>query len=368
MSTGNTGNTKAIFQKPHIIFNDTINTLNDYLKTDKLKFHQFYNTDMTPSEQAFYSYLAQFDHYDSINWDKKILNKTYYDIETRFDPKKAPDPINVTFPITSIALYNNILNLARVYFLKDKSSKAHKDLSNEKLKMEIEKIYNEKIKENPAYEVQDLKIEVIIFNDEKDLISQYFEDLKNLDTLFLIGFNSSLFDDPYTINRLYKLVGNNAEHIITDFELKKFGSYTYEWPEIILVDMLKLYKPVDAGGSGMGKSLPKYKLDVIAEVELDINKLDLTGNFNEVYLNNPYEFAAYNLFDVILTYKLDLKLQFMEQIYSIAKNNHASVRASAMGRSFIFNYKNSYHYYAEENQLIRNNKFNKEIFYNPFED
>ena len=42
-------------------------------------------------------------------------------------------------------------------------------------------------------------------------------------TLFLIGFNSSLFDDPYTINRLYKLVGDNAEHIITDFELKKFG-------------------------------------------------------------------------------------------------------------------------------------------------
>ena len=185
---------KAIFQKPHIIFNDTVNTLNDYLEQNKLKFYQFYNTEMTPSEQAFYKYLASYDNHDSIYWDKKILNKTYYDIETRYDPKKAPDPINTTFPITSIALYNNILNRAEIYFLKDNKSPAHKNL-RQNFKEKVMDIYKEKVKENEGYFINDLEIEVFIFDNENELIESYFEALKNLDTLFLIGFNSSMFDD-----------------------------------------------------------------------------------------------------------------------------------------------------------------------------
>ncbi len=95
---------------------------------------------------------------------------------------------------------------------------------------------------------------------------------------------------------------------------------------------------------------------------MGINKLDLEGNFNEVYLNNPLRFATYNLLDVLLTYKLDEKLRFLEQIYSLAKLNHASVRASTIGRSFIFTYRNNYHYIYDENLAIRTHKFNKEIY------
>jgi len=336
-----------------------LNSVIESLKKNQLKYHQFYNTDLSGSEQAFLRYLSQYGDIDDKYWELKKLNKTYYDIETFFDPKKAPDAKSAEFPINSISFYNNIENKAFIYFLKDKN---HKFNEKEGLE-EIWKIYNESISKNKTYEIKDLKIEFKIFNTEKDLITSFFRKILSLSTLFLIGFNSMIFDDPYTLNRLIKIVGEQrAYQIISDFIVKRYGAFNIEQPEYVRVDLLKLYQPVDQGGSGMGSSLPSYKLDVIAEYELGINKLDLEGNFNEVYLNNPLRFATYNLLDVLLTYKLDEKLRFLEQIYSLAKLNHASVRASTIGRSFIFTYRNNYHYIYDENLAIRTHKFNKEVY------
>jgi DNA polymerase elongation subunit (family B) len=331
------------------------------LKLNQLKYHQFYNVDLAANEQAFHKYNALYGDIDEKYWELKKLNKTYYDIETFFDPQKAPDPHNTEFAINSISFYNNIKNTAYIYFLKDKS---HKYTEKEALE-NVWKIYQESIDKNKTYAIKDLKIELKLFNSEKDLIISFFRKLIELNTLFLIGFNSKLFDDPYTINRLIKLVGEKqAYKIISDFTVKKYGLFNFEQPDYTRVDLLELYKPADSGGSGMGKSLPSYKLDVIAEVELGINKLDLEGNFNEVYMNNPFRFATYNLLDVLLTFKLDEKLGFLELIYSLAKLNHASVRSCIIGRSFIFTYRNNFHYLYDENLAIRTHKFNKEIYRN----
>jgi len=354
---------KAIDVQAYTCRTQDLNQIIDSLNQDQLKFYQFYNTDIDPSMNAFFKHQNSFKNLDDKFWDSKKLNKTYYDIETKFDPHKAPDAKTAEFPITSIALYNNIENQAFILFLKDSEHK----YSKESLLKEIWDHYNDACQKNSTYLIEDLKIEVEIFNSEIELIKRFFLLVKELETLFLIGFNSALFDDPYTVNRAFKLLGESAEYYITDFTLKRYGDFGIEQADYMRADVLKLYKPVDQGGMGMGSSLPSYKLDFIAEAELGINKLELEGNFNEVYKNNPGRFAAYNLLDVILTYKLDEKLQFLEQIYSLAKYNNASVRGTLMGRSFIFNYRNTYHYYVDENLLIRNNKFNKEIYYNPFE-
>ena len=354
---------KAIEQSGYTLNQRDLSSIIEALDTDNLKFYQFYNTEISPNENAFFKYQNKFKKLDDQFWDKKKLNKTYYDIETKFDPKKAPDPKNTEFPITSISVYNNIENISYILFLKDPKH----NFTEKELLDQVWFFYNEACEKNSTYIVKDMQIKVEIFNNEIDLIKRFFLLNKELETLFLIGFNSLLFDDPYTINRAYKLMGNQAEYFITDFTLKRYGDFSFEQADYMRADILKLYKPVDQGGMGMGKSLPSYKLDHIAEKELKINKLELEGNFNTVYQNNPGRFAAYNLLDVILTFKLDEKLQFLEQIYSLAKYNNASVRGTLMGRSFIFNYRNTYHYYAEENLLIRNNKFNKEIYYNPFE-
>ena len=355
--------TKAIDQPGYSLSSRDLTPILDSLNQGDLKFHQFYNTEISPNENTFFKYQNKYKEIDDKYWEVKKLNKTYYDIETKYDPKKAPDSKNTEFPVTSIALYNNIENTAYILFLKNKTH----NLEPNKFKSEIEEYYKEICKKNKTYNIINLTIKVELFNIENDLLKRFFLLTKEIQTIFLIGFNNSLFDDPYTVNRLFKLVGKDAERYITDFTLKKYGDYNMEQADYMRADLLKLYKPVDQGGMGMGKSLPSYKLDYIGEKELGINKLELEGNFNTVYENNPVKFATYNLLDTVITFKLDEKLQFLEQVYSLAKYNNASVRGTLMGRSFIFNYRNTYHYYVEENNLIRNNKFNKEIYYNPFE-
>jgi len=339
------------------------NALIDNLKNNQLKFYQFYNTEISPNEQSFFKYLHEFGDIDSKYWDSKRMNKTYYDIETKFDPEKAPDSKIVEFPITSIALYNNILNKAIILYLKDPEK--HKSLEQKSFKNSIINMYQDICKENITYDIPDIEIEVELINTEAKLIQRFFTLVKEIDTLFLIGFNSNMFDDPYTINRAFKLFNSTAESYITDFTLKRYGDYNFEQADYMRLDLLRFYKPVDAGGMGMGKSLPSYKLDYIAETELKINKLDIHGDFNKIYEDDPVTFATYNLLDTLLTFKLDQKLQFIEQLYSLAKYNNASVRGTITGRSFIFNYRNTYHYIKDENLLVRNNKLNKELYYEP---
>jgi DNA polymerase elongation subunit (family B) len=349
---------KAIETKSYVLNQNNIRDIVKSLNNFSLDFYRFYNMDLTPGMNAFINYLNKYKHLDDKFWDKKILNKTYYDIETFFDPKKAPDAKKAEFKINSISFYNNIDNILFFYFLKDKSH--HFDENT--FLIEVKKIYDEKVKENPIYKVDDIQFQVKLFNNEKDLLISFFRKLIELQTFYLIGFNSKLFDDLYTINRLFQLVGKDeALRIITDFDIRFFGDYSIEQPEYVRADILDLYKPVDAGGQGYGQSLPNYKLNTIAEVELGITKLDLDGDFNYIYYNKPFQFAMYNGFDVILTFKIDEKLQILEQLYSLAKTNATSIPAAITGRSFLFNYRNSFYYYTHENQLIRFNKFNKEV-------
>ena len=351
---------KAWEEKSIVLNHSDLENIKQNIKENKLKFHQFYNSDFSANEYPFYEYLAKYKELDQKYWESKILNKTYYDIETWFDPLKAPDSKTAEFKITSIAAYNNIQNQAIIFLLKDTKHKKEKN----QILDEIKKIYQESIEYNKTYEVPNIDIHLKYYESETNLIIDFFKQVLDWNTLFLIGFNNMIFDDPYTINRLTKLIGaDKVPLIVSEFGiLEKFGDFSFEQPDYMRVDLLKLYKPVDQGGSGMGSSLPSYKLDAIAEEELGINKLDLQGNFNEVFQNNVARFATYNLLDVLLTFKLDQKLQFIENIYALSKINLASVRSTITGRSFMFKFRNTFHYYIEENLLIRNNLFNKEIF------
>jgi hypothetical protein len=158
------------------------------------------------------------------------------------------------------------------------------------------------------------------------------------------------------------VVGKKIYNYISEFgEVQKFGDMTYEWPDYILVDLLTLYKPVDAGGMGFGKSLPNYKLNTVANEELGITKLDL-DDLNRFYKEDIATFTAYNLFDTLLTFKLDNALQFLELNWSLAKYNSSPISAAIRGRSLMYRYRNDL-IYTKENKAIRNKMFNREIFY-----
>jgi len=362
---------KVPFTNHQVILDNKVKKeLMNRIKED-LKFYRFYNVDFNPSAYAFHDFKKK--GFIEPDPQLKVLNKTYYDIETWVDEPYFPDPEKASRQVNAIAAYNSVLNKVDVYYL----TQLQANLTNDPnagmmypnirdtavIQEEVRKLYDDLCVTNPAYKIPNIEINVIPFKDEVELLSAFFKDRIDEQSLFLIGFNSDLFDDPYITNRLINLVGKDkAARIISEFaQIQKRGN-SYDWPDYLKVDILKLYKPVDQMGGGLGKSLPNYKLNTVAEVELKINKLDLPGGFNWNYLNNIVGYLTYNIFDTLIVYLLDNKLKFMELQWSLNNYNNSIMSATTNGRSLMYTFRNNLHY-TKQDDLLRFKKLNKEVFF-----
>ncbi len=325
------------------------------LNRGNLQFYQFYNLEFSPDEYQYQSYMTQFSEGDST---QKILNKCYYDAEVKYNPAVFPDAEKAAYPINAIAVYNNIKNEATIFTVPTGCNEERQDV----LEKGVNDMYLDLCEENQTYTMEGITIKVETFKEEAELLKRFFRYVLEMETLFLIGFNSSLFDDPYVVNRGLNLIGHEIYDSISEFgEVSKFGSRTYDWPDYLKVDILKLYKPVDQGGAGFGKSLPNYKLNTVAEYELGITKLDL-DDMNWEYENNLVRFLTYNLFDTLLTYKLDDKLRFLELNWTLSKFNDAPMSSAINGRSLLYKYRNNL-IYTKTNRLVRSKQFGREIMF-----
>ncbi len=344
---------------PQSINMENIREITNNLKKNVYKFHQFYNLEIEAAEYSFIEYMLEYK--DSSR--AKTLNKTYYDIETYVnedgdftDPDKADRPVN------SIAVYNNIKNVAYVVAYVTDCNITDPVIIEDG----IRKMFKEKIEENETYNIPGITLDIQIVPDEKALITTFFKIVRSLNTLALIGFNSNTFDDPYMFNRTSNLFGQDAmKNIASEFGIvDQYGSSSFELPDFLLVDLLKLYKPVGSGGGGLGKSLPDFKLNTVAHEELGITKLDLPGGFRHNYLNDIVGYLTYNIFDTLLTFKLDEKLMFMELMFDLSKYNNATMGATINGRSILYLYRNDL-MYCSQNKIIRSKKFSQEVLFEP---
>ncbi|MFA7127605.1 MAG: 3'-5' exonuclease [Sphaerochaeta sp.] len=340
-----------------VVNSENVSQVMDNIKRGNYKFYQFYNLEIEPGEFGFIDYMLKYKDSSS----SKLLNKTYYDIETYVpETGEFTDPLDVNYPINSIAFYNNVLNI--VYAVAYVTDCDLKDPTI--IKESVIQLYNEKCQENEIYKIDGLQIEVLICDNEQEMLKTFFSKLRELNTLFLIGFNSRNFDDPYIFNRTGKIFGEEEmKTIVSDFgKVDRYGDYNFELPDYKLADLLLMYKPVGEGGNGLGKSLPNYKLNTVAKKELDVTKLDLDGGFRHNYLHNIVGYLTYNIFDVLLTYKLDEKLMFMELNFDLSKYNNSTMGATLGGRSILYMYRNDL-MYAKNNQIIRSKKFSREVLY-----
>jgi DNA polymerase elongation subunit (family B) len=342
----------------HPVNMDNIKEITDYLKKNLYKFHQFYNLEIESDEYNFIQYMLNYKDSEK----PKVLNKTYYDIETFVneegdftDPEKADRPVN------SIAIYNNVNNIAYVIAFVTECNIT----DPVEIEAGIRELFDKKVQENETYDIPDLTLEIMIVDNEKELLKTFWRVVKEQNTLALIGFNSSIFDDPYMFNRTAELFGKEArDRIVSEFGIVDQYNQSFEIPDYLLVDLLKLYKPVGSGGGGLGKSLPDFKLNTVATKELGITKLDLPGGFRWNYLNDIVGYLTYNIFDTLLTFKLDEKLMFMELMFDLSKYNNASMGATINGRSILYLYRNDL-MYCSQNKLIRSKKFSREVLFEP---
>ncbi len=244
-------------------------------------------------------------HYQNI--DAPSLHVAFFDIETSFDPELGwSEPADATNAITSISVHlqwiDEILCLA---------------VPPETLTMEEAQVI--------ANEVGN----VILFKTEGEMLQMFMDVIEDADVLS--GWNSEVYDIPYTINRIKKVLGKHEarkmclweqEPKIREFERGGKTQPTYDLIGRIHVDYLQLYKKYNY------EERHSYSLNAIAEIELGETKVEYEGTLDELYNDDFKKFLQYNIQDTRLIDKLDKILSYIDLANSIAHANCVLVQTT----------------------------------------
>lgn len=159
--------------------------------------------------------------------------------------------------------------------------------------------------------------------DEYSLLSQFID----LWTLYcpdvVTGWNVNLFDITYIVNRIINLMGESEAKKLSPWNqvyarettIQNRTFQVYDIVGVSVLDYLDLYKKYP-----MPKSQESWKLDHIAFIELNENKLDYSehGSLFSLYKENFQKFIDYNIRDVELVAKLNDKGRLIDLALTLA--------------------------------------------------
>ena len=160
------------------------------------------------------------------------------------------------------------------------------------------------------------------------------------------GWNIQLYDIPYLVGRLDKVLGEKLARrmspwgLVSEEEIFVKGRKhkAYDIGGITQLDYLDLYKKFTYTNQ------ESYRLDHIASVELGQKKLDHSeyDTFKDFYTQNWQKFVEYNIVDVELVDRLEDKMKLIELAITMAydaKVNYVDVFYQVrMWDSIIYNY------------------------------
>jgi len=157
---------------------------------------------------------------------------------------------------------------------------------------------------------------------EEDLLKRFIGHFTSDYPDALVGYNSNSFDIPYLVNRITFQLGKEWADELSPIgriyekinQEGKFGQPTKEYviEGICCLDYFVMYKKFAM------EPLESYKLDYVAEIELDENKVDFEGSLWDLAKNDWDTFVKYNLIDVELMVKLEEKLKYLELLRFIS--------------------------------------------------
>lgn len=161
------------------------------------------------------------------------------------------------------------------------------------------------------------------FDDEGDLLIEFLDILRELDPDIISGWNVEMFDIPYIIHRINRVLGQEFTNQLSPWGLidsrvieGRFGKpqTVYTIIGVTVLDYLQLYKKFSYSPQ------ERYNLDYIAHVELQEKKIDYHeyGNLKTLYRENFTMYMDYNIHDVNLVYRLDVKMKLIEQCVTLA--------------------------------------------------
>jgi len=162
----------------------------------------------------------------------------------------------------------------------------------------------------------------------------------------ITGWNSELYDIPYLVRRLDRILGEKLMRrmspwgLVSEREIYIAGrrNISYDIGGVTQLDYLNLYKKFTY------KAQESYRLDYIASVELGQKKLDHSefDTFKDFYTKGWQKFVEYNIIDVELVDRMEDKMKLIELAITMAydaKVNYADVFYQVrMWDTIIYNY------------------------------
>ena len=172
--------------------------------------------------------------------------------------------------------------------------------------------------------------DVIIVSSEQELLMLVLQEIENAD--IITGWNSEFFDAPYLVKRTEMVLGKafTQRWCFPQARGPKFNMVTTSFGDERMVvklngrahlDYMDLFKKFTFEGR------PSYALAYIAEVELDIPKLEYDGTLEELYHNDFSTFVAYNYRDTEIIKELDKKYKLMALAMQLSHENTVPLEA-----------------------------------------
>lgn len=250
-------------------------------------------------------------HNETSDFIANKLRVQFIDIEA-VAKDEFPDPEKANYPINVITIYDTLDKHKYVWGVGefDSSKYPKSELTYINCKTEIELL---------------------------DRMLQFFE--KDYPDV-LSGWNSMGFDMPYIINRINNIMGEEAVsrlspvgRVYNRAMRGMYGKNSVRWfiDGISCIDYLDVYKRFQL------KNRDSYRLDNIAQIELNERKLDY-GNMHIADLAEQdwQKFVEYNIHDVFLLQRLDEELKYVDLLRMLAYIGLTTFEA-AMGAVSVIN-------------------------------
>lgn len=293
----------------------------------------------------FFSDVNIEDHYrfkfaNTYSNEIKKITKGFFDIEVdgKWSTHDFVEPGEV--PINCVSFYDEGTDKVYIFILRDNRNPMIQELEDEIASgkfgfNEIHEFVIDKVggkKKADKYGLLNTQFAFNFYTDEIDLISDIFSTMHMCSPDFIEGWNSSAFDLPYIIQRIYNL-GYDPSDIMCDQrwpykvvknfvdtqhqnELAERGDYTFISGLPVFIDQMIQYASRRKAKIGSFKS---FKLDDIGLKEAGVQKLDyhhITDSVLELPWLDFKTFVLYNIMDVIVQKCIEAKTQDLEYIFS----------------------------------------------------
>lgn len=278
------------------------------------------------------------------------LSKAYFDIEveTRY---MSGDFVQMgECPINAISFLDEGHKVIHSFLWRDKRNKLVEEFENEMLfniftESDIKAFIQDKIggyKQYKRFHLDEYRIDVQFFDNEIDLLNEFYGTVYAYDPDFVMSWNGSAFDIEYIMARIRELGWEPADimcdqtwelrqvkNYVDQKNLSNFaerGDYTFISGNPIWIDQMIQYASRRKAKIG---SFSSFKLDDIGELTAGVHKLDyshITSNIAMLPWLDYKTFVLYNIFDVIVEKCIENKCNDMEYIFAKALMNNTSYK------------------------------------------